>query len=80
MTCIGPFQNESHVEGVLLLSAIFLNNIGSRMHSDQKFSRGGGGVSYIDARKENVLEQRSGSFHHKNTPASAQLTFCMSFK
>jgi hypothetical protein len=33
-------------------SAIFLNKIGSGTHSDPKFGRRGGGVSYIDDRKE----------------------------
>jgi hypothetical protein len=32
--------------------AIFLKKIGSRTHSDPKFSQRRGGVSYIDARKK----------------------------
>jgi hypothetical protein len=66
---------------ITILSATFLNKIGSRSHSDPKFGQRGGGVSCISARKKvlercsslspsgkELLKWRSSSFHHKNTP------------
>jgi hypothetical protein len=35
-----------------VISAIFQKKIGSGTHSDSKFDRRGGGVSYLDARKK----------------------------
>jgi hypothetical protein len=65
----------------ILHSAIFLKKIGSGMHSDPKFDQRGGGDSYINAKEKTfqnavpvcvlvrkLLEWRSGTFHHKNTP------------
>jgi hypothetical protein len=63
---------------------------GSRTHSDPKFDRRGGGVSYIDERKKvpehcsslcssekELHEQRSGAFHHKNTPYETEFDQCL---
>jgi hypothetical protein len=43
-------------------SAIFLKKIGSGTHSDPKFGRSGGGVSYIDDRKGFGTLSRFASF------------------
>jgi hypothetical protein len=49
----------------LLFSVIFLNKIRSGRHTDPKFGRRGGGVSYINTRK-NAPERRSGLRLYKN--------------
>jgi hypothetical protein len=64
----------------VMYSAIFLKQIGSRMHSYPKFSQREGGMLYWCQEKKvlechsslcpsgkEFLEQRSGTFHHKNT-------------
>jgi hypothetical protein len=48
---IVAFHN-SHHSVTVLRSAIFLKKMGSGTHSDPKFGRRGGGVSYIDYRKK----------------------------
>jgi hypothetical protein len=62
-------------EGFILSSAIFLKKIGSRMHSDLKFSRRGGGVSYINAREKKILERYSGLRPLKELPEQCSSKF-----
>jgi hypothetical protein len=58
-------------------SAMLLKEICSGMHSDPKFGRRRGGVTYGDARKKRVLERCFGLHHsEKNLWNSVPSTFC----
>jgi hypothetical protein len=50
-----------------LCSGICLRNMGSGTHSDSKFGRRGGAVSYIETRTK-VLERRSSALRHRKYP------------
>jgi hypothetical protein len=68
-----------------IMTVLFLKKIGSRMQSsDTKFSRRGGGVSYIDARKKRFqlasFRTCRTAIRQKNTPGNDTLKYRVSIK